>query len=180
MAGTAAALVGTAATAATAAAPAAAATAGLIGFGGSVSGLGVLSLASAGLGIASTISGMRSQSAQMRQASVDAKGAARDAELRGLQESNRIKKALLRDISAATARAGAGGIGGSLLEQQVQGMGSEAADELSVSRYNTEVERRRQLQQAKIYKSAGKMRALSYLEPVAGAAMTIGSRYAER
>ncbi len=180
MAGTASALVGTAAVAATAAAPAAAATAGLIGFGGSVSAMGALSLASAGLGLVSTISGMQSQSYQMRQAALDQKSMARDAELKGLAEANAIRRKLIADISSANARAGAGGIGPALLEQQVQGMSSDAGEALSVSRYNSETERRRRLQQAQVYKSGGKTRALSYLEPVASAASTLAIRYAER
>jgi len=175
MAGTATALaVGTAATSTTAA------TAGLIGIGGSVTTMGVLSAVGTGLGIASSIAGLGAQRAEYRQAASDARMSARDAQLRGLQESNKIKRAAIKDISAATARAGAGGQGDALLGQQIAGIASDASDELSTSRYNAEIERRRRLAQASAYKSAGKGRALSYLEPVAAGVGNIAFRAMER
>lgn len=178
MAGTAAALgtlaVGSAASAGTAA------TAGLFGFGGSLSALGVLSGVSTAFGIASSIAGSNMQKGEARQAAYDESQQAKMARLKGLQEQNRIKKALLRDISTATARAGAAGIGPGLLSQQVAGLESDAADEESVSRFNSAMATRRAKSQAAVYRRTGKSSMLDYLTPVAQGVTGLATQAAYR
>lgn len=179
MAGTAAALgtllVGSAGTST------AAATAGLIGSAGAVSGLGVLSAAGTAFGIASQIAGSNMQKGELRQAAYDESQASKMARLKGLQESNRIKKSLLRDISAATARAGAAGFGGrTLINQQVGDLESDAAQEVNVVDFNANMAARRSKAQAAIYRRGGKRSFLDTVGPIAEGATRLASQAAYR
>jgi hypothetical protein len=145
-----------------------AATASILGvIGGGSAALGALSVGATGLGIISSISGTMAQKGEARQAAYDESLAAKAARLKGEQEQNRIKKALLRDVSAATARAGQAGIGRTLLSQQTAGIESEGADELNTSKFNTDMEVRRRKAQAAIYRKAGRSSILDYVAPIA-------------
>ena len=178
MAGTAATLgalaVGSAATATTAA------TAGIVGFGGSLSALGLLSLGTTALGVASSISGTMMQRGESRQAAYDESLAAKQARLRGLQESTRIRRALIRDVSAATARSFAAGTGPTLLNQQVNAAESEAANEGDVVAFNTNMEVRRRRSQASIYRKAGKSSILDFVGPLAEGGTRLATQAADR
>lgn len=140
---------------------------GLAAIGGGSVALGALSAGATALGVVSSIAGMSAQKGEARQAAYDESLAARAARLKGEQEQNRIRKALLRDVSAATARAGQAGIGPTLLNQQAQGIESEGADALNTSMFNTDMEVRRRKAQASIYRRAGKTSILDYAAPVA-------------
>lgn len=137
---------------------------GLIGGGSAI--LGGISAGATGLGIISSIAGMSAQKGEARQAAYDESLSAKAARVKGLQEQNRIRKALLRDVSAATARAGQAGIGASLLSQQARGIESEGADELATSKFNTDLDVRRRRAQAAVYRRAGKTSILDYAAPV--------------
>lgn len=137
---------------------------GLIGGGSAI--LGGISAGATGLGIISSIAGMSAQKGEARQAAYDESLSAKAARVKGLQEQNRIRKALLRDVSAATARAGQAGIGASLLSQQARGIESEGADELATSKFNTDLDVRRRRAQAAFYRRAGKTSILDYAAPV--------------
>jgi hypothetical protein len=158
-----------------------AATASILGVigGGSVA-LGAISAGATGLGIISSIAGMSAQKGEARQAAVDESLAAKAARLKGEQEQNRIRRSLLRDVSAATARAGQAGIGPSLLGQQARGIESEGADELNASKFNTEMEVRRRKAQAQIYRRAGRTSILDYAAPVAEGAGRLAVQAAMR
>jgi hypothetical protein len=178
MAGTAAALGALAV--GSAASGGAAATAGLIGFGGSVSALGALSLAGTGIGILSSIGASNTQKGEARQAAYDEDLQAKAARLRGLQESNRIRKALIRDVSSATARAGQTGQGGGLLSQQVAGIESEGADAQNVTEFNTNMEVRRRKAQSAIYRKTGRSSILDVIGPVAQGTASLATQAAYR
>jgi hypothetical protein len=127
---------------------------------------GILGLASAGLGIATSIAGSNIQKGVARQAAYDESLAAKAGRLRGEQEQNKIKKALLRDVSAANARAGQAGFGPMLLNQQAQGAESDAADALNTSQFNTYMEARQRRAQASVYRRAGKTSILDIIGPI--------------
>jgi len=169
MAATTAALGTTAAVASAASASAAAAgtAAAAGGLGATLAAMftsttGLLGLASAGLGIASSIAGSNAQKGIARQAAYDESLAAKAGRLRGEQEQNRIKKALLRDLSAATARAGQAGIGPTLLSQQANDIESEGGEALKTSQFNTYLEYRQRRAQAAVYRRGGRTSILDY------------------
>jgi hypothetical protein len=98
-------LVGSALASATAAAPAVGAGVGILGSSGGLTLGGLLSAASAGL---SVVSGFGQQSAMKSQAQ-QAEFNARQAQVQGLAEGNRVREQALRQIAAQNARfAGAG------------------------------------------------------------------------
>lgn len=142
-------------------------TASILGsIGGGSEALGALSVGATSLGIVSSIAGMKAQKGEARQAAYDESLAAKAARLKGEQEQNRIRRALLRDVSAATARAGQAGIGPTLLSQQTRGIESEGADEIATSKFNTNMEVRRRKAQSAIYRRAGRASILDYAAPV--------------
>lgn len=158
-----------------------AATASILGaIGGGSVALGAISAGATGLGIISSIAGMSAQKGEARQAAYDESLSAKAARLKGEQEQNRIRKALLRDVSAATARAGQAGIGRTLLSQQTAGIESEGADELATSKFNTDMEVRRRKAQAAVYRRTGRASILDYLGPVAEGAGRLATQAAYR
>lgn len=154
-------LVGSAASGATAA------TAGLFGVGGAVTTMGVLSGAATAIGVGSSIAGGFAQRNEAKQAAQDETLNAKAARLKGEQEQNRIRKSLLRDVSAATARAGAAGFGGALLNQQTSALETDAGQEIGTSAFNTGMEARRRKAQSAIYRKAGRTSILDIAGPVA-------------
>lgn len=129
----AAALVGEAATATTAA------TSGLIGTAGSVTAGGLfstgLTLGSVGL----TVGGAMSQAAAMRSQAEWQEFDAGQEELRGEQEANQVRRAMLRTLASNNAGRAASGVavGGSADDVDAEIM-ADAERELDVTRANTE------------------------------------------
>lgn len=141
-------------------------SAGLFGAAGAASAMGILSGVSTVLGVGSSIAAGFAERNQAKQAAQDETLQAKAARLKGEQEQNRIRKSLLRDVSAATARAGAAGFGGALLSQQASAIEREGAREIGVSAFNTGMEERRRKAQAAIYRRAGRTSILDIVGPI--------------
>lgn len=150
--------LGKAATAATATTAATAATGGLFGFGGAFSLGATLSTLGTGFGIFSALAGGQAANDISESEARLAEFNAKQEEIRGLEESNAIKKDVAQAIASANARGAASGIdisSGSPVKASQEAL-RDANDALSTAGTNAKIRAETDRVRAQISRQRGR------------------------